>query len=43
MKLYGYDEATDTYPVIFENNNPWRERRVGHNEELMSNNSTVLQ
>ena len=36
-KLYGYDEATDTYPVIFENNNPWRERRVGHNEELMSN------
>lgn len=36
-KLYGYDEATDTYPVIFENNNPWRERRVGHNEELTSN------
>lgn len=36
-KLYGYDEATDTYPVIFENNNPWRERRVGHNEEVVSN------
>ena len=36
-KLYGYDEPTDTYPVIFENNNPWRERRVGHNEEMTSN------
>lgn len=36
-KLYGYDEATDTYPVIFENTNPWRERRVGHNEEVNSN------
>jgi TonB-linked SusC/RagA family outer membrane protein len=36
-KLYGYDEATDTYPVIFENTNPWRERRVGHNEEVSSN------
>lgn len=36
-KLYRYDEATDTYPVMFENNNPWRERRVGHNEELTSN------
>lgn len=36
-KLYGYDEATDTYPVIFENNNPWRERRVGHDEEVVSN------
>ena len=36
-KLYGYDEATDTYPVIFENNNPWRERRVGHDEEMNSN------
>jgi TonB-linked SusC/RagA family outer membrane protein len=22
-KLYGYDEDTDTYPVIFENNNPY--------------------
>ena len=36
-KLYGYDEATDTYPVIFENTNPWRERHVGHEEELTSN------
>lgn len=36
-KLYGYNEATDTYPVIFENNNPWRERRMGHVEELTSN------
>ena len=36
-KLYGYDEATDTYPVIFENNNPWRERRMGHVEEMTSN------
>ncbi|GAB6393777.1 MAG: SusC/RagA family TonB-linked outer membrane protein [Bacteroidales bacterium] len=36
-KLYGYDEATDTYPVIFENMNPWRERRTGYNEDLSSN------
>lgn len=36
-KLYGYDDATDTYPVIFENTNPWRERRVGHTETLNSN------
>src|SRR5690554_5254147 len=36
-KLYGYDDDTDTYPVIFENNNPWRERRVGHVEEVTSN------
>jgi len=36
-KLYDYDEATDTYPVIFENNNPWRERRMGHIEEMTSN------
>jgi len=36
-KLYGYDEATDTYPVIYENKNPWRERRVGHNEEVSAN------
>ncbi|MEN5435345.1 TonB-dependent receptor [Sphingobacterium faecium] len=36
-KLYGYDQANDTYPVIFENNNPWRERRMGYNEELTSN------
>ena len=36
-KLYGYEEDTDTYPVIFENNNPWRERRQGYTEEITSN------
>lgn len=36
-KLYGYDEATDTYPVIFENNNPWKERTTSWVEELTSN------
>lgn len=36
-KLYDYDERTDTYPVIFENTNPWRERRQGFNEEVTSN------
>ena len=36
-KLYGYNKDTDTYPVIFENTNPWRERRMGHNEEITSN------
>lgn len=36
-QLYGYDEATDTYPVIFENTNPWRERTVAHNEEILTN------
>lgn len=36
-KLYGYDEATNTYPVIFENKNPWRERTVAHKEDLLSN------
>lgn len=36
-QLYGYDEATDTYPVIFQNNNPWRERRMGHEERMNSN------
>ena len=36
-KLYGYDEDTDTYPVIFENTNPWRERTMGHVEEMTSN------
>jgi TonB-linked SusC/RagA family outer membrane protein len=36
-KLYRYDEATDTYPVILENMNPWRERRTEYVEEMMSN------
>ena len=35
-KLYGYDKDTDTYPVIAENTNPWREREVGHTETLNS-------
>lgn len=35
--LYRYDEATDTYPVDFYNGNPWRERTLGHVEELSSN------
>ncbi|WP_201288627.1 SusC/RagA family TonB-linked outer membrane protein [Sphingobacterium composti] len=33
-KLYGYDEATDTYPVIFSMDNPWRERDIRQVEEL---------
>lgn len=36
-KLYGYNEDTDTYPVIFENNNPWRERTQGYVEEVTTN------
>lgn len=36
-KLYGYDEATDTYPVIFENKNPWREREIRLQESITSN------
>lgn len=36
-KLYGYDEANDKYYVTDEMNNPWRERRLGHVEELTSN------
>jgi len=36
-KLYGYDKDTDTYPIIFQNNNPWRERQIAHVEELSSN------
>lgn len=36
-KLYKYDEATDTYPVMFENNNPWRERTTAMVEELTTN------
>ncbi len=35
-KLYGYDEATDTYPVIFSMDNPWRERDIRQVEELMT-------
>lgn len=36
-ELYGYDERTDTYPVIFENTNPWRERTQGYIEEVTTN------
>lgn len=33
-KLYDYDEATDTYPVVFSMDNPWRERDIRQVEEL---------
>ncbi|MFD2967546.1 SusC/RagA family TonB-linked outer membrane protein [Sphingobacterium bambusae] len=33
-KLYDYDEDTDTYPVVFSMDNPWRERDVRMVEEL---------
>lgn len=33
-KLYGYEEATDTYPVVFSMDNPWRERDIRMIEEL---------
>lgn len=33
-KLYDYDEATDTYPVVFSMDNPWRERDIRMVEEL---------
>ena len=36
-KLYRYNEAEDTYEVDFENTNPWRERTMGHIEEITSN------
>ncbi|WP_455639490.1 TonB-dependent receptor [Parabacteroides sp.] len=38
-KLYKYDEATDTYPEDTPNcnSNPWRERRMGYNQELTAN------
>lgn len=36
-KLYGYDKENDNYYVTDAMNNPWRERTVGHNEELTSN------
>ncbi len=35
-KLYGYDEPTDTYPVIFSMDNPWRERDIRQVEEIMT-------
>ncbi|UIR54735.1 TonB-dependent receptor [Sphingobacterium sp. SRCM116780] len=33
-KLYKYDEPTDTYPVMFSMDNPWRERSITQVEEL---------
>lgn len=36
-KLYGYDENTDTYPIVSQNDNPWRERRNKQVEEQTSN------
>ena len=33
-KLYDYDPDTDTYPVISENTNPWRERTMEYVEEM---------
>lgn len=33
-KLYGYDESTDTYPVVFSMDNPWRERDIRQIEEI---------
>ena len=36
-KLYGYDKDNDSYYVTDEMNNPLRERRRGHNEEITSN------
>lgn len=33
-KLYDYDEETDTYPVVFSMDNPWRERQIEMKEEL---------
>lgn len=33
-KLYGYDEETDTYPVVFSMDNPWRERDIRQIEEI---------
>ena len=35
-KLYSYDPVTDTYPVAHSMDNPYRERRTKHIEELTS-------
>ncbi len=35
-KLYNYDEETDTYPVSFSMDNPWRERDIRNVEEVMT-------
>lgn len=33
--LYGYDAATDTYPVIYSLTNPFRQRIVGLQQQIM--------
>ncbi|MDR3141461.1 MAG: TonB-dependent receptor [Tannerellaceae bacterium] len=33
-KLYGYDEAADTYPVVFSMDNPFKNRNVYRKEEI---------
>lgn len=35
-KLYSYDEKTNTYPVVFSMDNPWRERSIERVEEFTS-------
>ncbi len=35
--LYDYDPKTDTYPIAFQNLNPWRERNIQNVEELTTN------
>lgn len=36
-KVYGYDEKTDTYPVVGQRKSSWRERTTAIVEELTSN------
>ena len=36
-KIYDYDEATDTYPVIGQRSSAWKERNIAMVEELTSN------
>ncbi len=35
-ELYGYDQVTDTYPVIYTMGNPFRERSISDVTEIMS-------
>lgn len=35
--VYGYDEETDTYPIVAERTSAWQERTNAHVEELTSN------
>ena len=36
FELYGYDQTTDTYPVIYTMGNPFRERSISDVTEIMS-------